>query len=341
MEAALYDAQEGYYCRSDRQRWGRQGDYRTAPERSVLFAAAFAHYSKALYQELNSPGAWTIVEAGAGAGDFAAAFLSALNRENPQILSATHYIIDERSADSRSHAANRLASFRDQIEFKSIRDIGLIEKGVIITNELLDALPVHRVTVKRGQLAEFYVSLDKHGSFTWATGPPSTARLADYFAELGLMVRENHIAEVNLEAKDWITQSAEKLRQGYLITVDYGAEAAELYQSVMHPNGTLRAFKRHQIVDNLLSGPGEQDLTSTLDWTTLRQVVENVGFKTLEFERLDRFLLPAGLLEILELLVQHAVSESERVRLRTEAREMILPHGLAASFQVLVQRRIS
>jgi len=340
MGAALYDPQEGYYCRRDRQRWGRQGDYRTAPERSVLFAATFAHYFKSLYQKLNSPSSWAIVEAGAGAGDFAAAVLETFKRENPQILTATRYIIDELSGASRSLVATRLAPFEDQVKFESIEEMGVIDNGIIFTNELLDAFPVHRVTVMGGQLAEFYVRLDDNGAFAWSLGSPSTPRLVEYFAELGLALVEDQVAEVNLAARDWMARAAEILQAGYLITADYGAEAAELYQSSRRREGTLRAFERHQSEPHLLGRPGNLDLTSTIDWTTIRRAAEYVGFETIEFERQDRFLLQAGLLEVLELLVEQTKDEAERVRLRAEAREMILPDGMAASFQVLIQKRI-
>src|SRR5205823_10164000 len=123
MEAALYDQQEGYYCRSDRERWGRLGDYRTSPERSVLFAAAFASYYARLHQELGSPTEWTIVEVGAGEGYFATGILESLQRRFPRVFRATRYIIDEASVDSQSRAAQKLVRFGEQVDCKRHKEL--------------------------------------------------------------------------------------------------------------------------------------------------------------------------------------------------------------------------
>jgi len=341
MEAALYDQQEGYYYRSDRERWGRLGDYRTSSERSVLFAATFARYYAKLHQELGSPAEWTIVEAGAGEGYFAAGLLETLQLRFSKAFCATRYIIDEASVDSKSRAEQKLARFGEQVDFKRLPELHPINSGIIFSNELLDAFPVHRATVREGQLREFYVGINGKEDFEWTIGPPSTRRLAEYLEQHGIQLAEGQIVEVNLEIEAWFRQSEGKLCHGYLITVDYGAEASELYGSPERREGTLRAFQGHQFADDVLARPGEQDITTTVDWTFVKRIGKELGFETIEFERQDRFLLNAGLLEELERRVSEAQDEAERSRLRTSAREMILPGGMAASFQVLVQRRAS
>ena len=341
MEAALYDLQEGYYYRSERERWGRLGDYRTSPERSVLFAATFARYYAKLHQELGSPTEWTIVEVGAGEGYFAAGVLETLQRRSPKVFSATRYIIDEVSVDSQSRAEQKLARFDEQVDCKRLTELHPINPGIIFSNELFDSFPVHRATVREGQLREFYVGINGKEDFEWTIGPPSTTRLAEYFEQQGIQLAEGQIVEVNLEIEAWFRQSAGKLGNGYLISVDYGAEANELYGSTARREGTLRAFQRHQFADDVLARPGEQDITTSVDWTFVKRIGKEHGFETIEFERQDRFLLNAGLLEELERRVSEAQDESERLRLRTSAREMILPGGMAASFQVLVQKRTS
>jgi SAM-dependent MidA family methyltransferase len=339
MEAALYDQQEGYYCRGDRERWGKLGDYRTSPERSVLFAAVFARYYAKLHQALGSPSEWTIVEVGAGEGHFAAAVLETLQQRSPDVFFATRYIIDEASLDSQSRAAQKLARFGERVDCKRLNELNPINSGIIFSNELFDAFPVHRVTMRESQLREFYVALNGKGNFEWTIGPPSTPRLAEYFGQHGIQLAEGQIAEVNLNIEEWFRQSAGKLGNGYLISVDYGAEANDLYGSPARREGTLRAYQRHQFVDDVLACPGEQDITASVDWTFVRRIGKELGFDTIEFERQDRFLLQAGLLDELERRVSEAPDECERLSLRTSAREMILPGGMAASFQVLVQRK--
>ncbi len=339
MEAALYDRQEGYYCRVDRDRWGREGDYRTSPERSPLFAATFARYFAKLYDELDSPAQWTIVEAGAGAGRFAEGVLATLQRRFPEVFSATRYVIDEASGDSRAQACRRLARFGEQVQYRSLAEIEFLDPGVVFSNELLDAFPVHRVTRRDGRLWEYYVGVGEAVAFEWVTGALSTPRIAEYLKFAGVRLVEGQIAEINLAIEDWLGQVAGKLRRGYIVTIDYGAEAPELYVVAKRPQGTLRAFYRHQFVDDVLARPGEQDLTTTVDWTFVKRVGEKLGFETVAFERQDRFLLSTGLLEELELMVAEARDEAEALQLRTSAREMILPGGMAESFQVLVQKK--
>jgi SAM-dependent MidA family methyltransferase len=340
MEAALYDPLEGYYCRHDRARWGRAGDYRTSPERSPLFAAAFARYFAALYEELGSPHAWTILEAGAGAGHFACGVLETLRRFHPRVFAATRFRIDEASPDARRRAQDRLRPFDDRVEYCRLSETEApIETGIIFSNELLDALPFHRVKLRDGRLFELCVGLADSGEFTWVEREPTTPRLAAYFERARISLAEGQIAEVNLDAEGWMTRAAHALKRGYIITVDYGAEASELYGAPHRHRGTLRAFHQHRITHDALARPGEQDITATIDWTRIKKVGEECGLRTVNLERQDQFLLRVGLLDQLELMTAETAGEAEAFILRASAREMILPGGLSTSFQVLVQKR--
>ena len=339
MKAALYDPHYGYYCRSDRARWGREGDYRTSPERSELFAATFARYFAKLYEELGSPSSWTIVEVGAGAGHFAAELLGTLQHRFPGIFSATQYVLDEASADSRAGVGHLLAPFSTHIKFQRLEELQPLDHAVIFSNELLDAFPVHRVTVQGGQLCEFYVDVNEKGDFNWLIGAPSTERLAYHFTRMGFQPTEGRIAEINLEVEDWLALVAQKIREGYLISVDYGAEASDLYSSPERQDGTLRAFHRHRLIDDVLACPGEQDITSTIDWSFLKMLGKKHGFEVIDFARLDRFLLSADLLLEMEARLSEAANESQRTRLSIAARAMILPQEMASSFSVLVQKK--
>lgn len=337
MDVALYDDEAGYYCQR-RQRWGRAGDYRTSPERSALFAATFARYFATLFYKLGSPSNWSVIEAGAGSGEFAAGVLETLGKRFPEVFDATRYIIDERSLTSRATAHERLAQFGQRVSFERLANLPVIEAGIIFSNEFLDAIPVQRVTMKSGVLHEFFVDNGEGGEFQWTLRPTSSKRLQEYFTDAGISLAEGQIAEVNLGIDEWVGEVSRKLQHGYVITVDYGAEAHELYSAV-RPSGTLRAFQNHQLMENLLANPGFQDITATINWTQVKRAGENAGLKTIELERQDRFLIREGLLEELEQRVAEAAEDVERLRLRTSAREMILPTGMAASFQVLVQEK--
>lgn len=339
MQAALYDEREGYYCRADLPRWGRAGDYRTSPERSPLFAATFARYFATLYEELGAPQVFWIVEAGAGAGHFAEGVLESLQRWYPHVFAATRYVFDEASEDAKRRAQLRLAPFAKRLEFRRLCEMETASiEGIIFANELLDAFPVHRVRMRDGKLFELYVRADEAGAFCWVEAEPGTSRLQEYLARPGFDLFEGQTAEINLEAEDWIARAASVLKRGYLITVDYGAEAAELYQAPQRTEGTLRAFHRHQFAEDPLARPGEQDLTTSVDWTHIRRAGEDAGLRTISFERQDQFLLRAGLLEQLERRVVEMRSEAEAAVLRSSARTLVLPGGMSESFQVLVQK---
>jgi SAM-dependent MidA family methyltransferase len=341
MEAALYDEREGYYRRADLARWGRAGDYRTNPERTPLYAATFARHFAALHERLGSPGRWTILEAGAGAGHFARAALETLARDHPRAFAAARYVIDEVGRDSRKRIAALLSDFAPRFEFGRLEDFGGggSGAGVVFSNELLDALPAHRVSRRGGRLFESFVGLGGEGNFVWVEREPSTPRLTEYFSGQGIELAEGQSAEVNLAAEEWIARAARALSRGFVVTVDYGAEAAELYDPRLRPHGSLRAFRAHRFADDPLADPGLQDLTTTVNWTRIKKAGERVGLRTLAHERQDRFLLRAGLLEQLERLSALAPDWTARAQLRLAARDMILPGGMAESFQVLVQEK--
>ena len=341
MQAALYDEREGYYCRPGPPRQGRTGDYRTAPESSPLFAATFAWYFSKLFAELvlelHSPPKWTIFEAGAGGGEFAYGILNSLRANYPEVFLDTSYVIDEVSPATRQRAEERLSEFSERLTFKRFAEIDTPAiAGVCFSNELIDAFPVHRVIMRNGRLSELCVGLNEN-DFVWVESDPDQ-RVAEYCRRAELRLSEGQIAEINLEAEEFISRAAGLFDRGFLVTVDYGAERNELLESPDRFEGTLRAFHRHHLIDNVLARPGDQDLTTTIDWTQIKEVGRRTGLRAIRFERLDQFLAGEGF-GILSEMVTHTQDPVEALRLSIGAREMIMPHGLAASFQVLVQEK--
>lgn len=336
MMAALYDPNGGYYQRADRKRWGREGDYRTSPERSELFAETFARYFVKLAEELDD---LTIVEFGAGDGSFASGVLRTLRDQFPARFVETRYVVCEFSDDARQRAQDRLSEFGDCVKFCVDWDSVFVKSGIYFSNELLDAFPVYRVVTDEDGLSELYVDVDSEGDFVWTKGRLSTARLAEFIKTNSIELAKGQTIEINLAIDDWFSALAAKLDRGFVVTVDYGADADELYDPTLRPDGTLRGFSRHGFVEELLSDPGEYDLTSTVNWTQVRTVGERLGFEVIDFASQDKFLLTAGLLDQLQYRLNQAESEAEKVSLTTGAREMVLPGGMASSFQVLVQKR--
>jgi len=339
MQAALYDPPEGYYRRK-RIRQGRAGDYRTAPETSPLFGAVFAHYFMKSYFDLGAPDEFTIIEAGAGAGDFARAVLTTLQREFPKVFNATRYLIDEISDDARSQALTKLGEFKDRIQFRSLSEIeSPLPHTIIFSNELLDAFPAHRVIGRSGNLRELRVGLNEEDEFTWIEDELS-GDVAEHCERIQRQLAEGQVYEVNLTAEEFISRAAKAIGEGLLITVDYGADRTMLLEDPNRFQGTLRAFHKHSFVDDLLARPGEYDLTTTVDWTQIQEAGARSGLETLRLQRLDEFLIAEGAFEVLGEATSRIRDAAELLNFNAGARELIMPNGMAASFQVLVQRKI-
>jgi SAM-dependent MidA family methyltransferase len=133
--------------------------------------------------------------------------------------------------------------------------------------------------------------------------------------------------------------AASVIKRGSLVIVDYGAEANDLYSAPHRRTGTLRAFHRHSFAEDVLARPGEQDLTTTIDWTNVKRVGAELGLQTVSFERQDEFLLRLGLPRRLERMMAEAPNETEALVLSSSVRELILPGGMSESFQVLILKR--
>jgi SAM-dependent MidA family methyltransferase len=352
MQTALYDEREGYYCRQDRIRQGRAGDYRTAPETSPLFAATFARYFAKLFVELGSPARFTIIECGAGAGQFAHGVLNSLRSQHPEVFSATSYLIDEIAARSREQIAARLVEFSDRVTFRSpsVSEGQLPDRalpygrasdpitGIIFSNELIDAFPVHRVIGRSGTLKELCVGLNDSDDFVWTENDVSLS-VAEYCERIQLRLAEGQIYEINLEAEDFSQRASSLIERGWIITVDYGATRSDLINDPNRFKGTLRTFHRHQLGDDALSHPGEQDLTTTVDWTQMIEAGKQNGFEEARLQSLDQFLLAEGVIEELQEAVATISDQTDLFNFNARVRELIMPTGMAAHFQVLVQRK--
>ena len=166
---------------------------------------------------------------------------------------------------------------------------------MVVANELLDAMPVHQVVQREHELREIYVDADGQ-RLRLTEGPLSSSRIADYFERLGVELEPGWRAEINLAAVDWIREAARRLRRGFLILIDYGHEARELY-SVTHSSGTLTTFSGHRsagpesTVPAWLANPGEQDITAHVDFTSVRMAAETAGLTTIAFLDQTYFLL--------------------------------------------------
>jgi SAM-dependent MidA family methyltransferase len=271
MDLALYDPDGGYY-RSAEARPGRAGDFITAPELHPIFGELLAGAVRDAWLTLGRPDPFIVVEHGAGEGALAIPMLSAL----PEAIGYHPVEVDRR----------RTAGLRDRLA-----DAGLLRRlvdplpasfdGVILANEVLDALPVHRVRRRGGALRELAVDVGTDGTFVEVEIDPSTPKLKDRLDIEGIELVDGQTAEIALGLDAWIREVCASLRLGLVILIDYGAPAAELYDAVRRRDGTLQAYVRHQLGSDPYRFVGRQDLTAHVDVTAVQRAAEAAGLATL------------------------------------------------------------
>lgn len=292
MDAALYHPRFGYYATSEMMT-SRGGDYVTSPEVHSIFGSLVAKQILELWEALDRPSDFTIVEVGAGRGLLARDILLRAQQE-PALADAIRYRICEPRAHLRSAQENTLSEAG--IEGRYVEwttELPSNVTGVILSNELLDAFPVHRVVRHGSELREVYVTYDG-GRFRDELGPLSDSRLADYFDALGLLPGDGAYAEVNLDAASWIATAARSLHRGYVLTFDYGYEASQLY-APWRKDGTLLCFYRQSVSSDRYQRVGRQDMTASVDFTTLRRAGEAAGLHTVALTDQAQFLVRMGI----------------------------------------------
>lgn len=271
MEQALYHDPLGYY-RAKPMATTRRGDFLTAPETHPVFGALLARFAIAAAHEIDGTG-FTVVEQGAGTGSLAASFVNYWRAAAPHL--AMRYVIVEPFAPARARLMARLGDRAAVVV--DIEEIGEFT-GVYLSNELLDAFPVHRVRSVKGELVEVYVALDKD-NLVEITAPPSTPQLAAWLNMAEVDLHEGHEIEVSPCIEPWTNAVSSRLQRGYVLTIDYGYTAAEASR---FSRGTLLAHFGHTTNENYLERIGRQDLTSHVCWTGVERCGEQAGLRTVE-----------------------------------------------------------
>jgi len=295
MELALYHPEYGYYNNVERPRIGPSGDFLTSPETHPAFGFLLARRLLELWQGLACPPEFTVVEMGPGSGSLAGQILAAAPQHSRDFAAAMRYALIETSPSFQVHQKERLSSLEEKVVWwKDLSEAqGLV--GCFLSNELVDAFPVHRVRMEGGELQEYYVILEGD-RFTEVPGKPSTPELKAYFEEPGVLLPEGCRAEVNLKAKEWIASLGMALKRGFVLTIDYGHLAHELY-SARFREGTLLCYYRHTLTDNPYIRVGRQDITAHVDFSCLMRAGAKAGLKAVQYETQRNFLLGLGFQE--------------------------------------------
>jgi SAM-dependent MidA family methyltransferase len=315
MERALYEPGLGYYAAS-RERTTRAGDFLTAPELHPVFGHALARQLDEMWRNLEQPATFTLREYGAGRGTLGATIREGLQRMGSALLDHLRY----EPLDTGDQAAGSLT-------------------GCVLANELIDALPVHRVVMREGSLDELYVDWDGE-RFVERIGGLSTAALGDWFAEAGIELRDGQRAEACLAMAGWLDEVSGSLERGYVMIIDYGAEPAELY-GPSRPNGTLRAFRDHHLGSAVLAGVGRQDLTATVDLAALRRLASDRGLSVLGQTTQAEMLTGGGLEEALAHERERTADSWEgQLTLRSAVMRLLDPRQLGGYAVILLGRGV-
>ncbi|MDI6858617.1 MAG: SAM-dependent methyltransferase [Dehalococcoidia bacterium] len=296
MAMALYHPLYGYY-NSPGEKMGRQGDYLTSPEVHPIFGQLVARQLREMWELMGRPAVFDVLEQGAGNGLLCRDVLRWAQRQAPDFLEALRYRLRDtseelvgrqrRAIEPQGAAAAAHAYWED-----ASAPLEAVE-GCALSNELVDSFPVHRVLMENGELREIYVTW-KDGRFQEEIGDPSSPALAAHFEALGVWPGEGCRAEVNLAAVDWTRQVAQALQRGFVMTFDYGYEAADLY-APWRRDGTLLCFYRHSAGGDPYARIGRQDMTSHVDFTTLVRTGEAHGLNLLGITTQERFLTALGI----------------------------------------------
>jgi SAM-dependent MidA family methyltransferase len=341
METALYHPEHGYYRQPDRKP-GRGGDFITSPELHAFFGLTLARQVAEFWDQLGQPEHLVVREYGASSGGLAYDIMVGLAEKAPDVLDA----LDYRLVDVNTHRLDEAIAAMTETDFAShIRaehpDDLPPESGIVIANEVADALPIHRLIVRNGSLREIRVGLDVKDRFTDVEGDLSPevldAGIPSYLTSAGIALSEmpdESELDVSPDIATWITGVARAIERGFAIVIDYGYDAPTLYQA-HRLEGTVRAYYQHTVTDDPYIRVGEQDLTAHVDFTWLSRAAQQAGMHEIGLTTQGEFLTHLGLGDwLLDLQADPHGDLADYLRAQQAVFRLIDPAGLGR-FRVL------
>ncbi len=329
MELALYHPEYGYYARAAR-RSGRAGDFFTSVDVGRVFGELLAAQFGEMWRVAGGARC-DLVEAGAGNGRLAADILECAAASDRAFYDAIDLSLVERSGAARDAQPQTLGPPAAKLPHSGATLPHRID-GILFANELLDALPTH-VVVMRDALREVYVDWQDE-RLVEREDDPSTPALQHYLDRAGVAIEPGWRVELNLAAVEWMKDAARRLVRGFLLLIDYGHVATHLYDA-SHAAGTLTSYQRHAASSGAdaawLDAPGDVDMTSHVDLTTIQRVAEAEGLETIGILDQTYFLLGLGLADKLSQDTD-VRSLKDRLALKT----LMMPGGLGSVQKVMI-----
>ena len=327
MDVALYREGGGYYM-SARDRWGKKGDYITNLDVSPIFSRMLAKQIHQMWQVIGEPDPFYLVEAGAGRGYLTEGIADTVSELYGGFSKTLKICLVEKNPFLRKPGKKGFAWYEDISRLKHP------VTGCIYSQELLDALPFHRVVEREDGLKEIYVGY-KNAIFVDVEDKPSKEGLAEYFRDLGISLFMGQRAEVNLSAKEWIGKAGALLKEGFVLTIDYGMPASLLYREGMM--GTLLCHYRHTMNDDPYRMVGMQDITCHVDFTTLKNEGIKSGLMPAGFTTQRNFLLGLGILEELREAGGAALKDYEAISFNQGIKKLVMPGDIGDVMKVFIQ----
>ncbi len=326
METALYHPEYGYYTRGI-ERIGPEGDFYTSPHLHRIFGEAVGLQICEMLRHLDEGGELKVVEIGGGKGYLAEGVLIRLIEE----LGGRNieYLIVEKNRRWAESQKDYLSGFKHHLRWTSSLDEISPFKGVILSNELFDAFPVHLIEYRSG-FKEVFLEV-RAGELVEVLSDIKNPALLEYINEYEIPEIEGYRTEVNLEMKGFLNVLSGVLREGFVLTIDYGYPAWEYYLPE-RTRGTLLCYHRHTVSENPYRLVGEQDITAHINFTSLVRWGREVGFEPLGYAPQGTFLISLG---IDRLIQQNLEKDRGFERELPKIKGLLL--GMGDTHKVLVQ----
>ena len=340
MDLVLYHQQYGYY-NSGIASIGVKGDFFTSSSLGRDFGELLAIQIREMWQNLGRPDPFYVVEMGAGNGELALDILNfLLDSSERGLVQALKYIIVEQSPALKLKQQQLLESLDLDLSWKTWSEISPNSiVGCFLSNELIDAFPVHLVTKNNGQIEEVFLSIESD-KLHETIHPLSTENIARYFDLVSIdlcqpQYADGYRTEVHLQALEWLQTVASKLNRGYVLTIDYGYKADKYYRP-SRQLGTLQCYYRHRRHNNPYANIGYQDITAHVDFTALQRQGKQYDLETIGFTQQGLFLMALGLGDRLNELSSGKYDLSQIFQRRDALHQLIDPTGLGG-FGILIQ----
>jgi SAM-dependent MidA family methyltransferase len=349
MQACLYSPQGGFYAARDTRISTHFG---TSPTSHPVFGALLVRQLEQMWHLLGDPPVFHVIEVGSGDGALAHAIVQACGRTAPRLAQALYYVAadyqprwlpspehsfawDHGMGDGMSPSRQNAPLGVQRVKTEGLRAFRKVV-GCILCNELIDNFPVHRFAIQGGRVKEVFVTL-AGGTLTEVLDEPSSPRIEERLTSFGVSLPEGYRGEVNLALEDWTGQLAQALERGFVLTIDYGQLATDLYSHQNH-QGTLVCYHRHVASRDPYQHIGQQDMTCQVEFTSLMRLGDRHGLATVGYTLQRQFLTNLGFSSCLEALQTQGLSAARTALSRMAMMALVDPNEYG-DFKVLAQAK--